>query len=140
MDQGPTIQVKSKGDSRTHVGPGVEHYWKPRTRIQNTPKHHRHQDWKCYHRGVENGMCRLKGARPAPQPRCAGPGIGEAMQAAEEKIKGQAPIGQVGEVGKGATGVLRMTVRIVPAEDDEDGGEGPERKRETQEGENGRRK
>lgn len=74
------------------------------------------------------------------QPRCAGLGIGEAMQAAEEKIKGQAPVGQVGEVGERATRALRITVRIVPAEDDEDCGEGPERKRETQEGENGRRK
>lgn len=61
------------------------------------------------------------------------------MQAAEEEIKGQAPEGYIGEVGKGATGVLRTTVRAIPAEDDENGDECPKREGEAHEGENGRR-
>lgn len=84
-------------------------------------------------------MCGLEWAGPTPQPRGSGPGIRQAMQAAEEEIKGQAPIGDIGEVGKGATGMLSTTVGAIPAKDDENGGKGPERQAEAQESENGRR-
>ena len=81
----------------------------------------------------------LKWTWPSPQPRCAGPGVGPGMQAAEEKIKGQGPKGYTGEVGKRTTGVLPTAVRAIPAEDDEYGGEGPERERKAQQSENGGR-
>lgn len=60
------------------------------------------------------------------------------MRATNEKIKGQAPIGQIGEVGKGLTGELCVMMGTVPTKDDEYGDEGVERQEEAEQGEDGR--
>lgn len=46
------------------------------------------------------------------------------MQAAEEEVERQAPVGEICEVGKGAAGGDGEVMGVVPAEDGEDGGEG----------------
>ena len=62
------------------------------------------------------------------------------MRSTDEEIEGQSPIRQVCEVGEAPSSAEGGGVRIVPAEDGEDGGESVEGEEEARESEKERRK
>ncbi len=66
----------------------------------------------------------LERTRPVPQPGLARAGVLHGVEGTGEEIEGESPVGQVGEVGEGATRRLLTTVRSIPAEGVEDGDEG----------------
>lgn len=103
--------------------------------IQNRPKHQRDQKRERHNRSVEDRMRSLQRPRPAPEPRLARPRVRKGVQGREEEVEGQAPVGQVREVGEGLARGDGEAVGVVPGEDGRDGGEGVEGEEEAERGE-----
>ena len=97
------------------IVPALEDGGEPGALVDDGPEDDGDEERQRDDGGVEEGVEGPQRLRQAVEQRPAGQGVGAGVDRSGEEVEGEAPVGEDGEVGKGAAGGLAAALGRVGA-------------------------